>query len=168
MLRKASGPKETFQSPAGLLVALAGGTLLLDQVTKFVIARFLPLYTHQEVVPGFFNLVHVRNTGAAFSFLAGSPTLGRQVFFIGVGVVAAGALLYLYRTTGGREKAKRAALALILGGALGNLVDRLRLGAVVDFLDFHIGPYHWPAFNVADSAITVGAGILLISILRSR
>ena len=168
MLRKASGPKETFQSPAGLLVALAGGTLLLDQVTKFVIARFLPLYTHQEVVPGFFNLVHVRNTGAAFSFLAGSPTLGRQVFFIGVGVVAAGGLLYLYRTTGGRGKAKRAALALILGGAPGNLVDRVPVGGVVGCLVFPIGPYHWPAFNVADSAITVGAGILLISILRSR
>ncbi len=168
MLPKGSGPRETYWPPAGLLVALAGGTLLLDQVTKFVITRFLPLYTQQEVVPGFFNLVHVRNTGAAFSFLAGSPSLGRQVFFIGVGVVAAAVLLYLYRATGGREKAKRAGLALILGGALGNLMDRLRLGAVVDFLDFHIGPYHWPAFNVADSAITVGAGILLVSVLRSR
>lgn len=139
---------------------LAAVVLVLDQVTKLaVIARLAP---YQDVIPltGFFNLVHVHNTGAAFSLFADQPGWQR-FFFIGLALVAAVVILDLLRKVNGRARFC-AGLALILGGAVGNVVDRVLYGHVVDFLDLYAGTWHWPAFNVADAGITVGAGLLVL------
>jgi signal peptidase II len=140
--------------------------LIVDQLTKLAVVSWMPLYDVKPVIPGFFNLVHVRNTGAAFSFLAGDLTLWRQVFFIAVTLFAIGIIFYIHGSFKEEDRLARGALGLILGGAAGNLVDRVRLGEVIDFLDFYAGAYHWPAFNVADSCITVGCLILLGALLR--
>jgi signal peptidase II len=139
--------------------ALALVVVIADQVTKaMVLARF-SLGERLELT-GFFNMVLVYNKGAAFSFLSdagGWQTPALVVFaLVAIGLVGA----FIVRSPGRRML--RTGLALILGGALGNLIDRVRFGQVVDFLDFHVGAWHWPAFNVADSAITVGAALLIL------
>ncbi len=143
---------------------LAALVLVLDQITKVLVMNQLTAY--QEVIPltGFFNLVHVHNTGAAFSLFADQPGWQRG-FFMAVGVAAAGFMLYLLRQTRGRP-AFSIALALILGGAVGNVIDRALYGHVIDFLDFHMAGWHWPAFNVADSGISVGAVLLVLDSFR--
>lgn len=145
---------------------LAALILALDQITKFaVMAKLAP---YQDVIPftGFFNLVHVHNTGAAFSLFADQPGWQRG-FFMVVGLVASGLMLYLLRQTRGRP-VFCLSLALILGGAIGNIVDRALYGHVIDFLDFHLAGWHWPAFNVADSGITVGAVLLVLDSFRKN
>lgn len=151
-----------------LLVLYAGGIILADQLTKFLVLQYMPLFDVKSVIPGFFNLVHVHNTGAAFSILAGANSVWRQIFFVGLTLFVLGLLLYVYRKVDPKDRWTRAAYALICGGAVGNLIDRLRLGEVIDFLDVYVGSAHWPAFNVADSGITVGALMLLISLLRGK
>ncbi|MBC7357779.1 MAG: signal peptidase II [Desulfacinum sp.] len=164
--------KKGGSSPAGravdygLLGAVVLTVLAVDLFTKELVLRFLPLYSQREIIPGFFSLVHVRNTGVAFSFFSGADDPWRPKVLAGVAVAAVGAVFFLYRQCRTEERAKRLALSLIAGGALGNLVDRLRFGEVVDFLDFYLGPYHWPAFNVADMAVSAGAGLLLYTLLR--
>jgi len=137
---------------------VAAAVVVLDRLTKWAMLDWLRPGEVVEVTP-FFNFVLVYNRGAAFSFLAGAP--GWQTpFFVAVAVIASAVVSWLLW----RHPARRllcAGLALILGGALGNLWDRLQWGAVADFLDFHAFGWHWPAFNVADSAITVGAVILI-------
>jgi len=150
------------------LFLIGGIVLVLDQVTKFLVVSFLPIYSSVDIIPGFFSLVHVRNTGAAFSFLAGGFSAWRQIFFVTVSLLGIAVVFYVYKRLGKEEKWARTALALIFGGAVGNLVDRVRLGEVIDFLDCYIGKYHWPAFNVADSAISVGAVVLLVFLLRAK
>ena len=137
---------------------LAGLCLVLDQITKLAVVATLAPY--QDVIPitGFFNLVHVHNTGAAFSLLADQPGWQRG-FFIGLALVASAVIVHLLRKPG--KPMFHAALALILGGALGNVIDRAVYGHVIDFLDFYVGTAHWPAFNVADSGITLGAALLI-------
>lgn len=142
--------------------------ILLDQATKFAVMRYFPLFTGKVVIPGFFNLVHVRNTGSAFSLFAGANPSWRLPFFIVSTLLIVGVILFAYTKVRREETWLRTAYSLIVGGALGNLIDRLRFGEVVDFLDFYVGSYHWPAFNVADSAITTGALMLLVSMLRTR
>jgi len=139
--------------------ALAAAVVVADQVTKaMVLARFA-LGERLEVT-GFFNMVLVYNKGAAFSFLsdaAGWQTPALIVFaLVAIGLVGT----FIVRSPG--RQLLRSGLALILGGALGNLIDRLRFGSVVDFLDFHASGWHWPAFNIADSAITVGAALIIL------
>jgi signal peptidase II len=150
------------------LIAVGGTIILLDQVTKLLVLHFLPLFSAMEIVPGFFNLVHVRNTGAAFSILAGANSAWRQGLFVGLTLVVVVILLFAYGKLRSDDRWTRTAYALITGGALGNLIDRLRLGEVVDFLDCYAGSYHWPAFNIADSAITAGALMLIVSVLRGK
>lgn len=140
----------------------------MDQVTKLLIVHFMPLFDSRVIIPGFFNLVHVHNTGAAFSMLAGANSLWRRMFFVVITVLILGVLLYVYAKVSENDRWTRAAYGLICGGALGNLIDRLRLGEVIDFLDLYIGKHHWPAFNVADSAISIGACMLLISLLKGK
>jgi signal peptidase II len=142
------------------LVALAA--IVLDQLTKLWILRSFELYESREIIPGLFNLVYVTNTGAAFSMLADVDSPWRHYFFLAVGLLACIGLTFYYHRFGGRRRTYAIALGLIAGGALGNLIDRLRFGAVVDFLDFHLAGHHWPAFNIADSAICVGAVLFLI------
>jgi signal peptidase II len=142
---------------------LSAVVVALDQLTKHLVQQTVPFDSPIRVTP-FFDLVLAYNPGAAFSFLSTAPGWQRELF-IGIAAVAAVLIVFLLR----RNVADRLfcfALSLILGGALGNLVDRILLGAVVDFLHFHVAQYYWPAFNVADSAITCGAGLLIWDSLR--
>lgn len=141
---------------------IAFGTILLDQLTKAWIMATMHLYQSLPVIPDFFNLVYVTNSGAAFSLLADVEAPWRHYFFLGVGGVALIGLTIAYLKLRKSNKYYGVALALIAGGAAGNLIDRVRFGAVIDFLDFYLAGYHWPAFNVADSAICVGAGVFII------
>ena len=139
---------------------VSAAIMLVDQVTKQLIVRQLGWFDVLPVMPHF-NLVHMRNTGAAFSMLASAS----PIFFVALGVgVSLGILWWLRRNPRGQPMVA-AALALILGGALGNVIDRVTRGHVVDFLDFYWGDWHFAAFNVADSAITVGAGLLVLDML---
>jgi len=139
--------------------------VVLDQLTKLLVVRSMRLGQNIPIVPGFFDLTFVLNPGAAFSLFATLPEWIRNPFFILISVGAA-VLIIAYRSRYLREnRLASVSLALILGGAIGNLIDRLRYGVVVDFLDAHISQYHWPIFNVADSAISVGVTLLLIEML---
>ncbi len=132
--------------------------VVVDQIVKVLALQSLSSGHVVEVTP-FFNLVLVYNPGAAFSFLAGASGWQRE-FFVGVALLASGWITWMLSRHGGRILFC-VALTLVLGGAIGNLIDRLWLGAVIDFLDFHVLGYHWPAFNVADSAISIGAVLLV-------
>lgn len=126
------------------------------------------LHEAYPVIPGLFNLVYVLNPGAAFGFLADASAAFRYVFFTGITVVAAGLIVYYLVKTNPRNLILASSLTLIFGGAIGNLIDRIRFGSVVDFLDFYLGSAHWPAFNVADSAITVGAALMIWEMILHR
>jgi len=146
----------------------AGLVVILDQLSKlWVVGSFL---THESlpVIPGLFNLTFVTNTGAAFGILAGTQSLGRQLFFVGVALVALVVLYMAYKEYREQGQIYMTAIGLVAGGALGNLVDRLRLGHVIDFLDFYFRQSHWPAFNIADSAITIGVGLFLLAGFREQ
>jgi signal peptidase II len=142
---------------------LAASIIIPDQITKAVIQQKYVLWDTDPVIPGFFNLVHVLNKGAAFGFLNRPDTNWQIWFFVAVTVFAVGFIYYLLSTADHGDRFFIWGLGLVLGGALGNLVDCIRFGFVVDFLDFHVGQYHWPAFNVADIAITCGAFCVIIS-----
>lgn len=146
-------------------VITAAVIVLLDQVTKALVLQYFQLYDVVSIVPGFFNLTHIRNPGGAFGVLAGGGSTLRNMLFLGAGSVALMMILFFLRATPDKERLMRFTLALIFGGAIGNIIDRLRFGEVVDFLDFYLGSLHWPAFNVADSAITVGIGLFVYHIL---
>lgn len=150
------------------LLFISGGIIILDQLTKLLILQYLPLHSSLEIIPGFFNLVHVRNPGGAFSIFAGADSALRQGLFMGLTVFIVIVLLFAYRKLRPEDRWTRTSYALIVGGALGNLVDRLRFGEVIDFLDCYVGAYHWPAFNAADSAITAGALMLVVTLLRGK
>lgn len=137
-------------------------TVAADQLTKFFVVDLLQLYESREIISGFFNLVYVTNKGAAFSFLADVHSPWRHYFFLGIGSVALVGLTIAYWKLRKIQPLYCWPLALIAGGAVGNLIDRVRFGAVIDFLDFYVGNMHWPAFNVADSAICVGVGLFLL------
>lgn len=144
-------------------VGIAIIVTLLDQLTKITMVRLLA-YGQSDPVTSFFNLVMVYNKGAAFSFLADQPGWQRY-FFTGISVLASLFILWMLKRHPG-QRLFCWALALILGGALGNLIDRVAYGHVIDFLDFHLAGWHWPAFNVADSAITVGALLFVLDEFR--
>ncbi len=151
-----------------LLILVAGAVRAGDQATKLLVQARIPLYHAIPVIEGFFNLIHIHNPGGAFGFLAGQDPVLRAILFLAATVLAVGLLLVFFHRTPPGHPWLGTAFALILGGALGNLVDRLRMGRVIDFLDVHVGRYHWPAFNLADSAITVGIGIFLVLMLSRR
>jgi signal peptidase II len=146
-------------------LALSGLILVADQLTKYAAVHYLAGNKAIVLTP-FFNLVLVYNRGAAFSFLSDAPGWQRELF-IAIALAASAWIVYLlYRHAGARLFA--AALSLLLAGAVGNVIDRILVGAVIDFLDFHAFGYHWPAFNVADAAITCGAAVLIWDALRPR
>ncbi len=147
---------------------IAGLVVLLDQATKLLVLAKIPLYHSITVIPGFFNLIHIRNPGGAFGFMAAGSQGLRNLLFVGVSIFAMGLIVYFYRGTPKTHAYLASALAMIFGGAVGNLVDRLRFGEVVDFLDVYVATYHWPAFNVADSAITVGITIFIAHLLLGK
>ena len=147
-----------------ILLIFCFGILLLDQWTKYMIVQTLRLYQKMEVIHGFFNIVHVRNTGGAFGIFGGERGGIGSFLFVVVSLIAIGAIVFLFVRTRENEKTLAVSFSLILSGALGNLIDRLHYGEVVDFLDFHLRAYHWPAFNVADSAICIGIGLMALEV----
>ena len=145
-----------------LLLLPAVVVIAVDQISKFALSSALPEYGSVPVINGFFNLVHVRNRGMAFG-LMNRPGHGLQFYFLVAATIGAIALLlFWFRKMKDQDRKITIGLGLILGGAIGNFIDRIRLGEVVDFLDFYAGSYHWPAFNAADTAIT--AGILWLAV----
>ncbi len=142
--------------------------IIFDQVTKFMVISHFEYGESLPLIADFFSFTYVRNTGAAFGFLATANPSFRVPFFIVVPIAAMVVLGFLYRDLPVNAKWRAMALGLVSGGAIGNLIDRIRLGYVVDFLDFHYRNLFFPAFNVADSAICVGVGILLLSNLLSK
>ena len=143
------------------LLTVAG--LLLDQAAKLYIDRSMRLFDSIPVLTDFFHITYVRNRGAAFSFLSNASW--RLPFFIGISLVASVAILVAFHKLRDDQKLAQVSLAMIFSGAIGNLIDRLRLGEVIDFLDAHWYRHHWPAFNVADSLICVGVFLLALDML---
>jgi signal peptidase II len=153
-----------------LLLLPAGIVIVLDQVSKIWVARIIAQYETIPLISGFLDLVHVRNRGIAFGMLNRADTAFHAYILIAVTLAAIALILFWFRSLEKDAHGKAAhgviiGLSLVLGGAIGNLIDRIRLHEVIDFLDFHIGHYHWPAFNLADSAITVGTLWLAIYLL---
>ncbi len=136
-------------------------SLCVDQITKHLVMTRFYYGESVSVIPGIFDLTYVRNPGGAFSLFASGPSEFRMMFFIGTTLVAIGLLFVFYRRLESDALWSAAALGTILGGAVGNLIDRIAYGEVVDFLDFYIGSYAWPTFNVADSCIVVGVSVLI-------
>lgn len=144
----------------GLSLLLFG----LDRITKTLVVEWLPLHESVPVVEGFFHLTHVTNTGALFGLLSGLSSPFRGILFITVPVLAVILILMFQFRSREDDFLAQVGLSMILGGALGNLYDRISLGHVVDFLDFNLAGYHWPAFNIADSCICIGVGSLLLDL----
>ena len=150
------------------LVVIGGIIVIIDQLTKFFIVNYLPLHDTVPVVSGLFNIIHIKNPGGAFGLLANLTPGMRTFIFLFISSLAVGLILYFYLKTPVNQSWLAAGFALIFGGAIGNLIDRIRFGVVTDFLDFYISKYHWPAFNVADSAITAGIGIFVFHLLFKK
>ena len=135
---------------------------VIDQWTKWLVHTRMDIGSGFTVIPGFFDIIHARNTGAAFGILQGLPEAYRIPFFGLITIVACGAILLIFWKTAGDSGLLKATLCLIVAGALGNLTDRLIFGEVVDFLSLHIGRFRWPTFNMADTWITLGMAGLLV------
>ncbi len=143
--------------------SIIGVIIVLDQYTKYLVNTHIRPYDLIPVVPGFFNLTNVRNRGAAFSILSNLPDAWRVGFFITVTVIAVIVILVFIRNT--RDRLLLIAFSLITGGAIGNVIDRIRMGEVIDFIQWYVKSWYWPSFNVADSAISVGVALLAIDML---
>lgn len=144
------------------MLLVSGGTVLLDQITKLAITRHMHVHQSIPIIPDFFNLTYVRNPGAAFGILASSSNAFRLVFFAVTSLFALALLGLIFFRMSRYDWKGQISVAAVLGGAIGNLLDRMRLGEVIDFLDFYIDGFHWPAFNVADAAISLGVMALII------
>jgi signal peptidase II len=152
-----------------ILALLPTITLVLDQWTKQLIVDRFHLGESIPVLTGYFSITYVRNTGAAFGFLASANPAFRVPFFMLVPTIALAVIIYLFRKLPDHDRRTAYALASVMGGAVGNLIDRVRFGYVVDFLDFHWRyQAHFPAFNVADTAICVGVGLLMLDLFKKE
>lgn len=146
---------------------LMASIVALDQATKFLVDRFMSLHESRPVIEGLLNLTYVRNRGAAFGLLSDAELPFQSALFSVVSLAALAAIAAYFFRLPDQSRLARLALSLVMGGAIGNLIDRARLGSVIDFVDVFWGPHHWPAFNVADSAISVGVALLVIDMLRA-
>ena len=146
--------------------SIVGIVLVLDQVTKYVVEARIRLHDVIIVIPGFFNLTHVRNKGAAFGILSSLPEVWRSAFFIMVTIIAVAAIIVLIMKT--HERLPVYAFSLIVGGAVGNVIDRIRYGEVVDFIQWYVKSHYWPSFNMADSAISIGVALLAVEMLFGK
>jgi len=162
-MRRSSGPNYHLVAWPALII------ICLDQISKLAVVNSLKLYESLPVINGFFNLVHIRNRGMAFGLL-NRPGFDFTFYFLVTATLTAVAIITIWLLRLKRnDRYLTLGLSLILGGALGNLIDRLRLREVVDFLDFYIGSYHWHTFNIADSAITVGTFLVaVILVFRTK
>jgi signal peptidase II len=157
---------KTTGSDRTIYVAIAALVVVLDQLTKMLVDHFMNLHESRLLVDGLLRLTYVQNRGAAFGILSEADLPYQSLLFAVVSLAALGAIAaYAWRLPA-RSRLPQTALALIMGGALGNLLDRARLGYVIDFVDAYWGVHHWPAFNVADSAISIGVVLLVVDILR--
>jgi signal peptidase II len=147
---------------------IAASILVLDRITKWAIVQTIALEDARSIIPGFFRLTHLKNPGAAFSLFAESTSPFKTAMLIAFSLAALAVVVLLLWRGRNDFNASTLALSLILGGAIGNLWDRLTDGRVTDFLDFYVGAHHWPPFNVADSAIVVGGLLLLMRMLRKE
>jgi len=147
---------------SGWLVAIVA----LDQLTKIIVDRSMPLHQSIAIIDGLFNLTYVRNAGAAFGLFAGSAEIFRRPFLILVSILASVFIIVMMKRLAEKETGLVTGLSFILGGAMGNLIDRVIYGDVIDFLDVYWRNYHWPAFNIADSFITIGVGIMLYRLYK--
>jgi signal peptidase II len=146
-----------------LLFLLFAIILIIDQITKLLIVRFIPIYGQIEVLT-FLNIAHIENTGVAFGFLSEVNKIPLQAILIAIYIIAIILLIY-FLIKDYRRKLAKYGYTLIITGATGNLIDRIRIGRVIDFIDFHIKGWHYPAFNMADSAITIGIIIILLDFI---
>lgn len=142
--------------------------IIIDQATKYLIQLRFDIHQSIIVIDNFFSLTHILNPGGAFGFFAGQSLIVRKFIFIFLSTIVACFVLYIYFKTAIEHLFLSYGFALIFAGAVGNLIDRIRYGKVIDFLDFYIGSYHWPAFNVADSAISIGMVILVYHIVFNK
>jgi len=149
-----------------IFAAVTAASLVVDQATKVLVDRTMALYQSIPVIDGFFSITYMRNRGAAFSFLADFDY--RRPFFIAITLVAMAVIAVTFRKLRDDQRLAAFSLSLIFSGAVGNLIDRVRLGEVIDFLDVYWKTHHWPAFNVADSAICVGVALLALDMLREE
>jgi signal peptidase II len=157
-----------MKTKLAILVPVLFTGVALDQLTKLLVSSIMPLGAQVTVFPGFFNLVHVHNRGAAFGLLSHLSPEVAWIFFLGTTSLVIAVVGYLWWRLPERQWSVSLGYSLILTGAVGNFIDRLRLGEVIDFLDFYWGRYHWPAFNVADSLVCLGAGVLILVILTEK
>ena len=164
-MRASVGVKRAMKRKYWVLLVVCGWVLLVDQWTKYVVQQKLALYQKVGVVRGFFDFTHVRNTGGAFGILAGEKGGTGSLLFVVVSLIAIGSILFLFSKVKEDEESLALSFSLVLGGAIGNLIDRFRYGEVVDFLEFHVSSFHWPAFNIADSAICLGIGLMALKLL---
>ncbi len=148
-------------------LAIAGGVFMIDQVTKAWAARVIRLEGDRSIIPGFLNFAYAQNTGVAFSMFDDQGDAGRWGLSVIAGVAASLVLYFFWRTPRSDDRVL-GALALLLAGIVGNVVDRVRLGFVIDFIDVQFGSWHYPTFNVADMSICVGAGLLLIDMFMVK
>jgi signal peptidase II len=162
-LNPAQSGKASFGKLRYLLISL--GVMVLDQWTKWLVEIHLPHHAAETVIPGFLNLTHVRNTGVAFGLFA-SDGHGTNWTLTLLGLVALAAVGIYFWLAPSKDRWLLAALALVVGGAVGNLIDRVASGAVTDFIDVYVGAHHWPSFNVADSAISIGIVLMAIDSFR--
>jgi signal peptidase II len=138
------------------------GVVIADQITKYIVKITIPMYGRVGVIDNFFDLTHILNPGGAFGLLAGQSPEIRKFVFLFISSFVALSVLWFYKLHARQSWFMGFGLALVFGGAVGNLIDRFCYGKVLDFLDFYLGSLHWPAFNVADSAITTGMAVLVI------
>jgi signal peptidase II len=148
-----------------LFLVLTAAVVFLDQVSKAVVSSTLRMYEVKPVIHGLLNLTLIHNTGAAFGLMSGQVSPVRTFFFLAVSFLAMCVVLWMLLRLPAGQKVEQVALSLIFGGALGNVIDRIRLGEVVDFIDVYYRSYHWPAFNVADSAISIGVALLIFRLV---
>lgn len=147
--------------------SIAALVIAIDQWTKLWAVSNIPPFISYNVIPGFFDLVNVRNRGAAFGFLNRSDIEWQFWLFFAAAITAVGAIILMTRSAKS-NKYLFTGFGLIMGGAIGNLIDRIRIRAVIDFLDFYIGSYHWPAFNVADMGICLGAMLVCVAVYKQK
>ncbi len=151
-----------------LLIVIAGIVVTADQWTKQVVAESVPLHTGVEVISGFLDFAHVRNSGVAFGMLSEGASSVQRMFFILLSFAATVAIVWMINSSTAIELGLLTGYSLFFSGALGNLIDRIRFGQVIDFIDVHWGNLHWPAFNIADSALCVGAALFLIHFMGKK
>ncbi|MBW2062078.1 MAG: signal peptidase II [Deltaproteobacteria bacterium] len=151
------------------LALVSGGLILADQLTKLVATKWLEQAGDSiKIIPGLFDLTYVLNTGVAFGLMSGNMSAFQTLLLIGLTLLVLALILILIHKTSPEKKLLLGGLSLVSGGALANLADRVRLGAVVDFLDFHLGSAYWPVFNLADTGITIGTILILVAFWMDR